>query len=183
MMRPKDPLTLSPEQFERHVKKWIEASWRGGPMRVVQRAVRKGRSGNYEIDVLVEFEILGGASMRMLVECKRHRRRVQRDVVLALKSKLDELSAHKGMLVSTAGFQSGAIDYAKEHGIALVEIASGRTAYLTKGGPEPTMIPGYIDCVVGWMLVAEGTDQPMWGIVSTSEVDVLRPYLEATSTR
>ncbi|MNJ74896.1 hypothetical protein D3C77_718970 [compost metagenome] len=32
------------------------------------------------------------------------------------------LCAHKGILISTSGFQSGAAEYAKKHGIALLQI-------------------------------------------------------------
>src|SRR5687768_15971314 len=103
MKRRKSLQTLTPEAFEEHVLAWIKAAWLGEPAYICRREVRKGRSGSYEIDILIEFEILGGAILRVLVECKRHRRPIQRDVVLALNSKLRELTAHKAILFSTAG--------------------------------------------------------------------------------
>ena len=38
------------------------------------------------------------------------------------------MGAHKEMLFTTSGFQSGAIKYAKAHGIALVSIIGGVAA-------------------------------------------------------
>ena len=35
-------------------------------------------------------------------------------------------------MFSTAGFNEGAVNYALQHGIALVQLASGETLYFTK---------------------------------------------------
>jgi len=67
----------------------------------------KGASGEYAFDALAEFEILGGARILVLVECKRHSSPVKREDVLVLEAKLRDTGAHKAMVFSTAGFQSG----------------------------------------------------------------------------
>jgi hypothetical protein len=59
---------------------------------------------------------------------------VKRDRVQELWAKIQSVGAHKGILFATAGFQSGAIEFAKSHGIALVEIADGRSSYVVKTG-------------------------------------------------
>jgi hypothetical protein len=68
------------------------------------------------------------------VECKHDKSRVKRDRVQELWAKIQSVGAHKGILFATAGFQSGAIEFAKSHGIALVEIADGRSSYVVKTG-------------------------------------------------
>lgn len=77
--------------------------------------------GTYQIDVYVKYKALG-AEMKILAECKQYSRSVSRDKVEVLASRLRSLGAHKGILMSTAGFQSGAIEFAEKHGIALVQV-------------------------------------------------------------
>ncbi len=83
----------------------------------------------------------------MLVECKRHRDPVKRDLVLALHAKLADVGAHKAMMFSTGGFQKGAVEYASEHGIALVVFRAGRATYETRDdGPDrelPSWVPRF----------------------------------------
>lgn len=118
---------MSPDEFELLVRDFL-ASHGGAEhlpnLKVQHRSVRAGpvSSGEYEIDVTAEFDAFGGAKLVVLAECKRYSEPVKRDVVLALKAKRDALAAHKAMLFSTSGFQSGAVEYARAQGIALVTV-------------------------------------------------------------
>jgi restriction system protein len=111
----------------------------------------EGVDGSFIIDVTARFSALG-ANFLVLIECKRERRKVERQDVQVLNDKLRSTGAQKGMLFSIAGFQEGAIQYADVHGIALVHMADGGTSWVTRSfGPEtppPTWanIPKY----VGW---------------------------------
>ena len=77
-----------------------------------------GAKGTYEIDCSAEIQFKE-LRLHFIVECKFWSNRVTQDVVLSLKSKLDDLGAHKGIVVSRGGFQSGAIKVARANGIAL----------------------------------------------------------------
>lgn len=77
--------------------------------------------GNYQIDIYAKFIALG-VEFKVLVECKRYSRAVSRETVAILESKLNSIGAHKGIIISTSGFQEGAIIYAQKHGIALIQI-------------------------------------------------------------
>jgi len=79
--------------------------------------------GTYQIDVLVEYTALG-VKNTVIVECKKQTRNVEREIVAALDRKLQSLGAQKGILISTAGFQSGAVRFAKKHGIALWQVCN-----------------------------------------------------------
>ena len=81
----------------------------------------EAKDGTYQIDVLAEFYAMK-SRFQILVECKQYKNPVSRDKVEILNSRLQSTGSQKGILMSTAGFQSGAIQYAKEHGIALVQI-------------------------------------------------------------
>ncbi|SMO33596.1 restriction endonuclease [Solitalea koreensis] len=100
----------------------------------------KRTDGEYQIDVYAEFELLG-ASFKVLVECKRHKNKIKREVVQLLYDKLRATGAQKGMIFSTSGFQEGAKLYASEHGIALVHVIEGRYTYSTKSKDSPNFAP------------------------------------------
>ena len=126
------PVSLTPEEFEREVKAILERS--GATLRsfvAKQRERVAASDGEYEIDVTVRFEALG-ADFLVLVECKHQRRAVEREVVQILADRIRAVGAHKGMLFTTASFQSGALEYARAHGIALVRVADGSSLYMTR---------------------------------------------------
>ncbi|MDG0794072.1 restriction endonuclease [Cohnella ginsengisoli] len=73
------------------------------------------------MDRIAEFVALS-VDFKVIVECKRYTRPVEREKIVVLADKVRSLGAHKGVLISTSGFQSGATEYAKQHGIALLQI-------------------------------------------------------------
>lgn len=87
--------------------------------------------GIYQIDGLIKYKFLG-MDFKVLVECKRYKNSVKREHVQALKGKLDSIGAQKGIFISTSSFQSGALEYAREHGIALATIIDGSLNYHTR---------------------------------------------------
>ncbi|MFZ0751392.1 MAG: restriction endonuclease, partial [Pyrinomonadaceae bacterium] len=80
--------------------------------------------GVYEIDVTARFEVLG-AQFLVLIECKHHKNPIKRDVVQLLHDRVRAVGAHKGMIFSTGRFQRGAIQFARAHRIALIQIIEG----------------------------------------------------------
>lgn len=96
--------------------------------------------GNYQIDVFAEFEALGG-QFKVLVECKRYKDKVERETVQLLNGKIQSIGAHKGMIFATSGFQTGAVEYAEAHGIALIRVIEGRFTYFTRSKDSPNFEP------------------------------------------
>lgn len=86
--------------------------------------------GTYQIDIYAHF-IAMGVVFKVLCECKQYKRPVGRDKVSELQSKILSLGANKGILLSTSGFQSGAIQYAQMHGIALIQVYDYKCEYLS----------------------------------------------------
>lgn len=80
-----------------------------------------GESGHdHQIDITVEITC-SGTRVLMLVECKCYsERRVTNEEVQVLASRLGDTGAHKGLIVTTIGFQKGAKTIARSKGIALV---------------------------------------------------------------
>ncbi|MFD0686695.1 restriction endonuclease [Actinomadura fibrosa] len=121
-------------EYERAVAELVRASeqevldWRVAHLDEVP-----GTDGTYVIDVTVRFRLLG-AEFLMLFECKRHASPVKREHVQVLNDKLRSTGAHKGVLVATSGFQSGALEYARVHGIACVRLVDDSWTYETRDG-------------------------------------------------
>lgn len=77
--------------------------------------------GTYQIDVYARFVAMG-VEFKVIAECKRYSLPISREKVAVLADKVRSIGAHKGIMISTCGFQSGAFEYAKKHGIALLQI-------------------------------------------------------------
>ena len=75
--------------------------------------------GAYQIDIYARF-IAMGVEFKVIAECKRYSSPVSREKVAVLADKVRSLGVHKGIIISTCGFQSGAYEYSKKHGIALL---------------------------------------------------------------
>ncbi|MDI6023900.1 restriction endonuclease [Leucobacter sp. UT-8R-CII-1-4] len=70
----------------------------------------------YDIDVFFEYEV-AGIKHRVAIECKDHKRPVNRDDVLAFCGKIKDMPSTIGVFVSASGFQSGAQKYLDDHGV------------------------------------------------------------------
>ncbi|MFH1231815.1 MAG: restriction endonuclease [Planctomycetota bacterium] len=80
-----------------------------------------GKSGVvYKIDLSYKFQV-ADTDYLTLIECKHWNQRVKRSVVSELKDKVEDIGAHKGVIVTTIGFQQGALKLAGKNGIALAK--------------------------------------------------------------
>ncbi|WP_164779788.1 restriction endonuclease [Paenibacillus kobensis] len=92
--------------------------------------------GEYQIDIIAEFVALS-VDFKVIVECKRYTRPVEREKIVVLADKVRSLGAHKGVLISTSGFQSGATEYARQHGIALLQIFDKYVMHIQNSSNSP----------------------------------------------
>lgn len=162
---------LSPGEYEQAVKAILDAA-AGGVVAYSSRHLEPiaGNDGDYIFDVTARFQALGVAFL-VLVECKRYRRRVERQEVQVLWAKMQSVGAQKGMLFATAGFQQGAVEFAQAHGIALVRLAAAEPEFITRagtpeqGGAAAGAAPASSAPYCGWWLGGDGAhrlapDQP-----------------------
>lgn len=147
---PKNPIEVTPTEYEKQVVAWLAAA--GGKLRsfsVQHLETLPGSAGEYVIDAVARFQVFGGAEIAVLVECKKLKRSVERDVIMILEGKMRETGSHKGIIFSTSGFQRGAIQYAAERGIALITFVDGAHTYVTRSVDEmprsylPVDLPEY----------------------------------------
>src|ERR1044072_8974451 len=86
----------------------------------------------YNFDATVRYQFAGMAFL-VVVEAKLHRNPIKREHVQVLHQKVQSVGAHKGVLVATSRFQSGAVEFATAHGIALVTVTESRFVFTARG--------------------------------------------------
>lgn len=73
-----------------------------------------------QIDILIEQT--DRFVFRTIIECKNEKRKVEVKEISAYKTLIDSVEAHQGILVSSAGFQEGAMTEAQQEHILLYEL-------------------------------------------------------------
>jgi len=165
---PAYPPDLSPDEYERQVVAWLRQS-RDSLKKFALKHLKhlEGPAGDYEFDAVAEFTVFGGAGIIVIVECKRYSSPVERDHLLALWAKKEDVSAHKAMMFATCGFQSGALKYARRKGIATITFVEGSFLYETKAAGPSAGPPPWVDLprYAGIMLRSENEK------ISSSRID------------
>jgi len=88
----------------------------------------KGRISGRSIKVDVSFTVdVAGATILVAIECKHYPRRVGVGEIEEFSAKMADIGAHKGIVVTTVGYQRGAIKSAEGRGIALAILAPRET--------------------------------------------------------
>jgi restriction system protein len=170
---------LSPEGFELLVKSWLDAAGKGlKSYESFHRERLDGSDGTYEIDVKATFEEFG-ATFTVLAECKHQKSPIKREAVQVLYDRLRTTGSHKGIMFATTAFQRGAIEYAKTHGIALVQVADGQTSYVTKSyGPSQKRPPWLnIPKYIGWLVSLTEDGKQSMAVVSVENPEYLNRFL------
>jgi hypothetical protein len=105
---------------------------------VEHNVVLTGKHTSHQIDVYWKF-VAAHVEYETIVQCKDHENPINQGELLKFKAVLDDLPGQpKGIFVSRAGYQSGAIDFAKAHGILLHELR------------EADYPPSLLITTVGW---------------------------------
>lgn len=81
----------------------------------------QGARGEHEVDVWVSRSIYG-LEHHWVVECKLWKSAVTKQHVITLKGVVDDVGADRGILISSSGFQSGAISMAERSNITLTSL-------------------------------------------------------------
>ncbi len=181
-MRDVHDVDITPEQFELQVRNWVQQSARGLEKFSVHHLKKlDGDSGEYEIDVTAEFVLFGGAEIKILIECKKYNSPVKRDVIMIMESKIRDSSAHKGMVFSTSGFQSGAIEYAQKRGIATITLQHGHTNYFTKStdtiGPATPSPWIEMQDYIGWFITVIENKSLSYSVIDNGRLEKLKLWI------
>jgi len=173
------PTNISPKQFEIEIQNQIRIL--GIDLKyfeVKRREKISGSDGEYEIDVLAKFEVLGG-NFVVLIECKHHKNSIKREVIQVLNDRLRSIGAQKGMIFSTAGFQSGAITYAKKNGIALVKVEDGKNSYFVRDFYGEADYPDWLPEYAFWLVSLSENGQESYCRIYENNPEKLLRLFEA----
>jgi restriction system protein len=163
---------ISPEQYERRVRSWLEsATGAFDEFSSTHREVLRGSDCEYEIDDIVRFRA-HQTPFLVLVECKRYGRAIERDVIQVLNDRVRSIGAKKGILFSASKFQSGALTCGEKYGIALMWLFDGSALIMGRSG-DPLLSklllpdrPDFIGISHSWSPQARQTCSP--SILTTS---------------
>lgn len=150
MKLPKEnPYKLTPREFELQVKSVLDDQGLALDDYESHHLERiRGRSGGYEIDITARFKALG-VEFLVLIECKRLSRCIERSDVQILEQKRGECAAQKAILFSTSKFRNGAVEFATELGVALINMRRGGIVRVC--GATPTHMQETAGCLA-WLL-------------------------------
>jgi len=127
-----------------------------------------GADGVYDFDATVRYRFAGMAFL-VVVEAKLHRNPIKRELVQVLHQKIHSVGAHKGVMVATSPYQTGAVEFAKAHGIALVTVMESRLVFATRNtatGARPTFVAHYYGGAGTRGLVLSADDEDHAGCVA-----------------
>jgi Restriction endonuclease len=124
---------ITPSEFEEFVADQLlaAAAPQVSDLAVTVHEKVVGADGAYDFDATVRYRFAGMAFL-VVVEAKLHRNPIKRELVQVLRQKIQSVGAHKGVMVSTSPYQTGAVEFAKAHGIALVTVTEGRFVFETR---------------------------------------------------
>ena len=131
--------SITPTEFEKYCKNILLGYAEEEKLpnfTITHDTKHRTHDGTYQIDLYATFTAMS-VEFKVLCECKQYKNRVNREKVVVLADKVKSLGAHKGMLLSTSDFQSGAVQYAKEHGIALIIVDDYHFEYLSHSSGQP----------------------------------------------
>ncbi len=185
-MKTDNPLqNMTPGKFEKYVRAIVKReNMKLQDFEVTHLEPVEGMDGEYKMDVVATFVLFGGAIYRTLIECKRYSNTIEREIVMILEQKLQSTGSQKGMIFSTSLFQSGAIEFAKAHGIALVYVQWGKKrVFITnernrEGMPQMTKEEKLLECWTAELMTQKGKEPfPYLGRPDVFPGENLKVYL------
>lgn len=116
---------LSPVEFEKYCLDLLKSTSKEfEKCKFSHNQILKTHDGNYQLDGLIEFTFQG-IKYKTVVECKKYKSKIKRSQIQVLYDTVQKVGANKGIFISTSSFQKGAMEYARTHGITLLQIVDG----------------------------------------------------------
>ena len=125
---------MTPTEFEQHSLSFLKSQFEAKQVEnfsLKHNVKIETDDGNYQIDGEMRF-IVAGVEIITLIECKKYKGPIKRTQIQVLYDNIRSIGAHKGIFITTSYYQSGALAYAKQHGIALISIVDGKYEYETR---------------------------------------------------
>jgi hypothetical protein len=164
---------MEPVDFETFVKSIIRDQLSDSNIQIHHRRRLRGKRSGYSHEIDLSFEIdLVGTQVLVIVECKAYQRPVSVDDVLEFCSRIDDIGAHKGILVSTRGFTDGAIRLAESKNVAMIQAHVGLWHIIGRytGSPPPQWSDTFF--YLAKASITDGDDAPLLKLDPVNQVDM-----------
>ena len=130
---------ITPQDFERESLRFLQnQADQFEESSFEHNVIMPAHDGSYQIDGVIKFTYLG-VHFVCLVECKKYKGPIEREKVAALYAKMQSIGAQKGIFITTSYYQTGALLYAAEHGIALITITDDGVTFHRRGDEMPDL--------------------------------------------
>jgi Restriction endonuclease len=120
------PEWRSYEELTEELVGWLGRAHGITTVRLERDVLLRGRATENRIDVLWEFRRPASQLVRILFECRSYARRINQQALHSWRSVVDDVSEVGietiGVMVTTAGYQSGAQRVADSYGIVILEL-------------------------------------------------------------
>lgn len=94
--------------------------------KVEHNVILSGKDGPRQIDVLISAKV-NNLDIRIIVECKDYNKNIGPGLIGELYSKMDDVRAHKAVLVTRKGFSKQSINKAKRLGITICTVHQAKS--------------------------------------------------------
>lgn len=133
---------------------------------VSRRAIMFGRSGvQHEIDVFYQFT-RAGVTHKVAFECKFTSRPTEKADVMEFHSKIVDIGNVQAVFVSKAGYQRGAIEYAKHYDIKLLKLDDLPTLNVLLANRITAIALPSADCI----------GEPFWVLMEVAKGELTGTY-------
>jgi hypothetical protein len=180
------------QNFEEEVTSKIEQEALSGCLgldpkstKVIRKPKYFSRDRNKHIQFDISIEVRGSLKpeapcLIWIVECKHENRKVPVDEIEEFRDKLRQVGAHKGTVVSKAGFQQGCIEIAKASGIGLMTVDKVSVFILklsahAKSGYEDQIVAKFCLYMSGEQFECSGVDgEELGGLLMNESLEMRR---------
>ena len=167
--------TITPDYLQILVVRELrKAGFDIGDPRVQRRAELPEPERGFVVELVVP--LLGVAGVRRaLVVCRKQRGAVARDIVESAKARLPEASADAAIIFSTAGFSPDALAAAHDAGVALLQIADGRSVFDAGGWGDGTAdhYPAWLPAHMAQVVDRDAAGQPRLRVLEAGRPEMI----------
>lgn len=148
--------------------------------RVEHNVMLEGKDGPRQIDVLITSQA-AGIEIKTIIECKDYKGKVSVGVIDAIHSVIQDVNANKGIVVSSNGFSSKAINKAKRLGISLFTAHEALSEKWSLEIEIPVLITEVdsVNVIPKFKITIEGiTSFPNSAIHTINDINLLESFTE-----
>lgn len=156
-----------------------------GSPRVHRRSELPEPERGFVLELVISL-VAPGATRRALVVCRRQDGVVTRDVVESARARLPDAAADAAIVFATAAFAPDAVAAANETGVALLQVADGRTIFAASGwgdgGGTADHYPAWLPAHMAQLVDRDPAGQPRLRVLEAGKPEMILDCLQVGHT-